>query len=173
MTSPGFAVSYAKPVERIIERILDNVPLSDAVRLEGISLSTFNKWLGSDKEAAVNYARAIEIRADVLADETISIADNDPDAQRARNRITSRQWLASKLNRKYGERIDLNVTQTMDISATLLEARARVLLPVRDQLEVSDVQVLDLPSVSGTRALDNQSISLDVPRPGEQPDIFS
>ena len=160
-------------IERIIDRVLNNVTLLEAVKQEGISLPTLHKWLGRDKESALAYARAIEMRADVLADETIEIADTDTDAARARNRITSRQWLASKLNKKYGERVDLNVTQTIDVSSVLLEARARVMLPGRDQQTITDVQTLDLPSVSVPRALDIQSIRDDVPRDGDAPDIFS
>lgn len=47
---------------------------------------------------------AEETRADVLADATITVADDKTiTAAQARNRIQSRQWLASRLNRaKYG-----------------------------------------------------------------------
>ena len=49
-----------------------------------------------------------EIRADILADEALHIADNENDASKARNQIQVRQWLASKLYAKrYGDRIAL------------------------------------------------------------------
>ena len=137
-------------------------------------MSGFHKWLGNDKKAAMAYSRAVELKADILADETIEIADNDEDSARARNRINARQWLAGKLNRKYGERVDLNVIQTIDIGSTLAEARARM-LPGSYQSSTTDAQVIDSIDVSGQRALDNQSKFLpanDVPTGDEYPNIF-
>ena len=158
---------------RIIDAVLDGSSLREAAKAESVDLRTFGDWLQGDKEAAQRYARAQELRGDVLADEIIRIADTEDDAAKARNQITARQWLASKLNKKYGERLDVNVTQTLDISATLIEARARLVLPPRDQQTITDVQTLDSIGLIEARALDNQSIADDVPRDGVQPDIFS
>ena len=161
-------------IESVIEQVLDGKPLREAIAYAGIGITTFNKWLQSDKEAATSYVRATELRADLLADEALHLADGDGDPAKVRNQMTIRQWLAGKLNgKKYGERIDLNVTQTLDISATLIEARARLVLPPRDQQTIEDAQVVDSITHSHPRALDNQSIADDVPRDGVQPDIFS
>jgi hypothetical protein len=96
---------------------------------------------------AVSYARATEIRADLMADEVITIADCEvTDPQRARNQMQARQWLASKQHsRRYGDRIDLNVSQTLDVSVTLAEARARLLRPVSDQLTIDHEETLAIP----------------------------
>lgn len=161
------------PVDRVIARILDrNTPLSltKALAAENITAHGFNKLLSQDREKALAYARALELRADLLADETVDIADTDEDPSRARNRIEARKWLASKHNKRYGERVDLNVNQTIDVSATLAEARTRLLRPVRDQLEASDAQVLDIPTKTINGSSDKQSV--DAPLPGAAPDIF-
>jgi hypothetical protein len=56
------------------------------------------------------YARAREERADMIADEVITIADTDPDPQRARVRIDARKWWAAKVNpRKYADKAEVNV----------------------------------------------------------------
>jgi hypothetical protein len=175
MTTALTALDKRLCVFRIADDVLNGSPLRKAVAEQGIALATFQDWLQGDKEAAVRYARAQELRGDVLADEIISIADNDDDAARARNRITSRQWLAGKLNKRYGDRIDLNVTQTIDIGNTLAEARAR-LRPVSDQSNVIDAQVVDSIDVSPVRPLDKQSITvrvIDAPTGDDVPDIFS
>ena len=157
-------------VQRVIEMILDGKPLKDAARECGIDVFKFNRMLQGDKTAALAYARAVEIRADILADEALQIADNENDASKARNQIQVRQWLASKLYAKrYGDRIDLNVTQTLDIGSTLAEARAR-LLPGRDLGEVIDAEVIDLPIENGKRPSDIESLT---PPPDATPDIFS
>lgn len=157
-------------VQQIIERILDGSSLKEATKACGIDVFKFNRMLQGDKSAALAYARAVEIRADILADEALHIADNENDAAKARNQIGVRQWLASKLYAKrYGDRIDLNVTQTIDVSATLAEARAR-LLPVRDLNNVIDVETVANPSVASDGARDIKS---QAPLINATPDIFS
>jgi len=111
-----------------------------------------------------------EIRADILADEALTIADTENDAAKARNQIQVRQWLASKLHAKrYGDRIDLNVTQTIDIGTTLAEARAR-LLPVSYQHNSAQSQVIDVEHKIIDGASDKQSHD---PQENAAPDIFS
>ena len=164
-------VTTADTTNRIIELVLDGKSLKEATKLCGIDIYKFNRMLQQDREAAQAYARAVEIRADILADEALHIADNENDAAKARNQIGVRQWLASKLYAKrYGDRIDLNVTQTIDVGATLAEARAR-LLPRRDLATVEEVQTIDLPREIEARATDKQSVAPDVS--SIVPDIFS
>lgn len=161
-------------LDSIIAMVLDDMSLRDAVAHAGIKLQTFHTWLSGDKEAALNYVRALELRADLMVDDAKKLADGDGDPAKVRNQMDIRRWMATKQNSKrYGERVDLNVTQTIDVSSVLLEARARVMLPGRDQQTITDVQTLDSPSVSVPRALDIKSIRDDVPRDGDAPDIFS
>ena len=171
MTNALIAKQSNDLVQTIIERVLDGSSLKDATKECGIDVFKFNRMLQGDKAAALAYARAVEIRADILADEALHIADTENDAAKARNQIGVRQWLASKLYAKrYGDRIDLNVTQTIDVSATLAEARARLVLPVRDQQTIIDVQPRMNPSVAEHRPSDNES---SAPVKNEAPDIFS
>lgn len=164
LTAPGDTVG------RVIELVLDGKPLKAAAKECGIDVFKFNRMLAKDKAAALAYARAVEIRADILADEALEIADREDDAAKARNQIQVRQWLASKLYAKrYGDRIDLNVTQTLDIGSTLAEARAR-LLPARDLAQVVDVETRTVTGFAEGGATDCQS---DAPGPDAVPDIFS
>ena len=175
MSTPLTASNQRDAVDRVIARVLDGAPLRVAIGEAGVSVTTFNKWLQSDKVAATNYARATELRADLLADEALHLADGDGDPAKVRNQLAVRQWLAAKLNSKrYGDRIDLNVTQTIDVGITLAEARAR-LRPVSDQTNVIDAHVIDSIEVSPVRSLDKQSISrvVDVPTGDDVLDIFN
>lgn len=157
-------------VGEVIQRVLDGDTLKTALKSVGISQQYFHELLQSDKASAVAYARAVELRADNLADEALQIADNEPDAAKARNQIQVRQWLASKLYAKrYGDRIDLNVTQTLDIGSTLAEARAR-LLPVRDQRNIIDVEVIEKSTGYETSPSDKET---EAPAQNSEPDIFS
>lgn len=85
---------------------------------------TFFEWLKEDEELTNQYARATEVRADIIFDDILSIADentndtyindngievvNNDVIQRSRLRIDSRKWVLSKLNpKKYGDKTDI------------------------------------------------------------------
>jgi len=160
------------PVQHVIAKVLDGLTLRKALNELQLSPQQFETILRHDKAAALAYARAAELRADLLADEVVEIADSDVDPAMARNRMTARQWLASKLHSKrYGDRIDLNVTQTLDIGGTLAEARARIALPIRDQL---DSNVTDVP-MQIAQSVDNHTLPVEpgASPPPLVPDIFS
>lgn len=162
--------SENQKIQDVIEHVLAGKPLREAVALVGLTPSKFAHHLQGDKQAALAYARAVEIKADLMADEVVHLADGDGDPAKVRNQMQARQWLASKLYAKrYGDRIDLNVTQTIDVSATLAEARAR-LLPRSDLTNIEDAEFKELPSVAGDGASDKQSIA---PLPNAVPDIFN
>lgn len=90
-------------------------------------LSTVYQWFRKFPEFAENYARAREDQADTFADELVSIADDASDdyvnrqredgstyvaidhdhINRARLRVDTRKWIASKLKSKnYGDRVE-------------------------------------------------------------------
>ena len=163
-------IARHQQLQTVITRILDGMTLREAVSSVGLNPQLFNWALQQDREAALAYARAQEIRADMLADEVVAIADSDSDPAKVRNQMQARQWLASKLYAKrYGDRIDLNVTQTLDIGSTLAEARAR-LRPVSDQYEITDAQIIEAKRLSHQKTSDIKSILAT--DPCKAPNIF-
>ena len=88
------------------------------------STSTFYQWLDSNEEKAKQYARATQVRADIIFDEIIDIADDSSGDKkvvehgevmdgeyvaRSRIRIDTRKWVLSKLNpKKYGDKTILS-----------------------------------------------------------------
>jgi len=89
-----------------------------------MSSQTFYDMLEKDSEKSKRYARATDERADLMADEILTISDNVgkdlvtlPDGreivdnavvQRDRLRVDSRKWLLAKLRpKKYGDQIDV------------------------------------------------------------------
>lgn len=88
---------------------------------------TVLRWLEIYPSFAAEYARAREQQADLLASQIVEIADTEEDANRARVMIDARKWYASKLKPKvYGDRIDVAVSHTLDLSDALNEARNRL-----------------------------------------------
>ncbi len=115
------------------------------------SYSTFQKWILRDGGLFKEYARARQLQADYYADETVEIADSDPNIARARNRMDARRWHASKLApRKYGERInqELNAsitTTTMKINVQQIPEKAREQLrkALVEQMRQADPKLLE------------------------------
>lgn len=136
----------------IIEELSNGVALTQICKNpEMPSFSTFQKWILRDNELFKQYARARQLQADYYADETVEIADTDPNIARARNRMDARRWHASKLApRKYGDRIsqELNASITttnvkIDVSAIPEKAREQLRKALVEQMKKSDPKMLE------------------------------
>lgn len=163
----GYGAEAIEKAGYIIHDVADGIPLAKAAAGRGLSIQTFHEVISGVRDLAVSYARAREIRADVDVDDALAIADDkEIDPQRARNMIDIRKWRASKhSSRVYGDRIDLNVQQSISITEALDVARSRILRPVCDQLTI-DAEVSEPePTISTLGPTD--SVSAD------EPDIFS
>ena len=81
---------------------------------------TVCRWLSANEQFRLNYARAREDAAELMASEMVEIADSATDtdsAACARVRVDTRKWVASKLKPKvYGDRVDVNTT--LDVRTT-------------------------------------------------------
>jgi hypothetical protein len=84
---------------------------------------------------------------ELIADSLMTIADDVEDVQRARLKSDNFKWLLSKRKPKiYGDKIDVNITERVDISLALSEARARVMRATREALPSQDStrEVIDI-----------------------------
>lgn len=133
------------------ELILDKLSIGKSLReicsVEGMpSESLVRKWVILDEAFGAQYTRAREAGMESLADEILDIADsqegdvlktedgreitNHDAIQRAKLRVDTRKWIMSKIApKKYGDRLDLNHTGSIDsISDDALDARLAKLL---------------------------------------------
>jgi|WetSurMetagenome_2_1015567.scaffolds.fasta_scaffold00103_32 hypothetical protein len=109
--------------DEIITDISENGTSAISAMKDKMSSATFYGLL-KDKERLNRYARATEMRADLMADEILEIADSvggdmitlkdgskvvdNAVVQRDRLRVDARKWLLAKLHpKKYGEKIDI------------------------------------------------------------------
>lgn len=90
-----------------------------------------------------------------LADGLIDAHKTEPDVQRARLKSDNAKWLLSKRKPTiYGDKVDIHVSQTIDIGSALSEARKRALpqlsgVDPNDVIDVSEIRDADkitLPS---------------------------
>lgn len=122
------------------------------------AISSVLLWVTKHTKFSEQYARAREAQADYYADELIEIADtvlkdnegkvfDDPTAvARAKLRIETRKWVASKLKSKsYGDKVTQEITgkdggaiQYSDISNDELEERLRELGYGRNKSQLNE-----------------------------------
>lgn len=136
----------------LCEQISEGKSLSTAIKAEGMpSYQLVMLTLRNSPEFRTMYEKAVESRADRLAEEIIELADQEmPDGlegpmasawvQQKRMQVDARKWVASKLKPKtYGDRIDVAVTDNrISVMDALKEAKQRVL---RDDSNVVDAEV--------------------------------
>lgn len=127
--------------EKIIDRISNGESLrsilQNADRTEYPSFPNFYKWLSENEWFDKQYVRACEVRAEMMFDEMIEIADDGSNdymtvtrgdltyeqenrevTSRSKLRIDSRKWILSKMNpKKYGDKVDVT-TNGHNLGAT-------------------------------------------------------
>ena len=110
----GPEVEYSEQlIDEIFHRVANGESLNAICADAHMPLRTaVHNWIRENKDGAYDkYARARELRAEFLADETLDIADSVMGApmemvQAARLAVDTRRWAASKLApRTYGDKI--------------------------------------------------------------------
>ena len=110
--------------------------------------------IAKDLDFQARYEKALQDRADRLAEEILEISDSEPPAgleaaamsawvADKRLRVDARKWVAAKLQpKRYGDRIDVAVTDTrISVLDALTQAKQRVL---QDNSDVVDVESRDV-----------------------------
>jgi hypothetical protein len=118
------------------------------------SVTQARRHIANDLEFQARYEKALQDRADKLAEEILEISDSAPPegleaaAMSAwvadkRLRVDARKWVAAKLQpKRYGDRIDVAVTDTrISVMDALTQAKQRVLA---DSSDVVDVDARDV-----------------------------
>ena len=104
-------------------------------QINKIAPHILQRYIAQSPNTQNELLRARALGAMAEADEIQEIADDSSiNTNQARNMIDVRKWRASKfLPKVFGDRIDMNITQTVDLSTALIEARKRgTLQPLRN-----------------------------------------
>jgi hypothetical protein len=142
--------------EVILETISSGGSLSTALAKHTWmpSVAQARRHIANDLDFQALYEKALQDRADRLAEEILEIADSTPPeglepaamsawVAQVRLRVDARKWVAAKLQpRRYGDRIDVAVTDTrISVLDALTQAKQRVL---NDNSDVVDVESRDV-----------------------------
>lgn len=113
---------------KICKSILEGNSLRLSLKENSLSAETFYKWTDSDDNRAKRYARACDLRSELLFDEILEISDNTEegtvietdDSGRTKEKvgdmlghrklkIDARKWVLSKMNpKKYSDKLQVD-----------------------------------------------------------------
>jgi hypothetical protein len=113
-------------IDSICEEMCKGRSLRDIIANDKglISMPVFYEWLDADESKAKQYARACNIRQELMFEDILKISDcedndmytdkegnervNHDVIQRDNLRVNSRKWVLSRMNpKKYGDKMDL------------------------------------------------------------------
>ena len=105
----------------VCDLVAEGMSLVDACQIEGMpTRKSCYEFMKLHAESRDMYARAREHRAEVLAEEIITIADEAMDPVKGRLRVDARKWAAAKLDAKrYGDKTEHLHGATDTLSAFL------------------------------------------------------
>ena len=124
----------------IVGQVSSGKALSTVLRQDDMpTWVSFHAMVAQDAKIAAAYEKAVQDRADRLADEILQLSDEPmPEhlegamasawVQQKRMQVDARKWIASKLKpRTYGDRIDMTVRdERISVIDALEAAKARV-----------------------------------------------
>lgn len=136
-------------VNAVIDDLYEGISLVDSFKRNKVACKSFYQWLDSIPDLAVAYARAEKALSELDADQIVNVAFTEENPNTARNKMEALKWRASKRNpKKYGDRIEHNLTGSIDLHAVLKEANERILLPVSYSEHIEDAQLIETKHIT-------------------------
>lgn len=137
----------------ILDAIENGASMTAACKARNVSASAFLAAIRRET-LETEYQASQRARADLLAWETVHIADTDPDPQRARNRISARQWVAGRVNPDaWGDKRTVSLEGRLDIRAAIAAADVTYL----PHEQGHDPQVIDYQPIPALEPTDQES----------------
>lgn len=135
-----------------LDLVYNGHPLKDIHAALNMSAFTFAAIRRKHTVFAQALAVAQEEACHMLADRALTVVDEYLDPQRARIMFDAIRWITGKrMPRVYGERLDLNVNQTIDIGSALSEAMGRA-LPNSESAEFRVIESNTVDAVNPTNS---------------------
>lgn len=120
-------------MDEIVVKIGQGVDISAICDEYSISRFFFHDWARRDTLFGQRVEQARKVAADIAVEQLKTLGDD-------KLKSDNIKWVASKIDReKYGEKMEVNVNQTLDISGILAAANAR-LGPMLDQRDLEKLQ---------------------------------
>ena len=120
-------------ITEVLTQMREGKSLRQASQMAGVARQTFLDWVDKDQELAGHYAHARAAMIDKIADDIMTIADEDliptgegkvdsAMVQKQRLRVDTRKRLLSKLApKKYGDKLELSGDEQAPVSIQRIE----------------------------------------------------
>ena len=120
-------------ISKVLAQMREGKSLRQSAESAGVARQTFLDWVDKDEELAGQYAHARAAMIDKIADEIMTIADEDliptgegkvdtAMVQKQRLRVDTRKWLLSKMApKKYGDKLELSGDEHAPIPINRIE----------------------------------------------------
>ena len=157
-----------------IDMAEEGATLKAIARHLGVDVRHISKARKQDLIFDTDLARARDLGIEIQADDLLEVDSEEnagKDVQLIRLKSDNVKWLiARRAPKRYGDRLEVNLNQTVDLSGALIEARKRApLLSVRNHESLPSVQDTEYTELITLASTDNQSVSS---KPADDGDIF-
>lgn len=154
----------------VIERLSQGKSITEAAEAVGVSIGTVQQWRLKDALFDNECSRALDLGYEIQADSLVTIPDTYADVQKARLKSENIRWLlARRAAHRYGDRLEVNVNQTVDIGGAIAEARKRA-LPTRYPDDIVDAELVEPTALIEHSASDPRS---DAPETRDANELLS
>ena len=149
--------------------------LQSACKEKGITLWTFYALRAANGVVAEEYARARDAFHEVMEDTALEIADDpnlEPHDKRIRIEARHKHLAANKRDKWGTQRVDMTVTNQVDVREAIRLADAQVLRLRSDPALPRIPQVIDAEVISTAKPTDKQSVVIAPPPADTAPGLF-
>lgn len=151
--------TMSQAASQAIEIYAEGGSIHDARNAAGISGRDFYAALRADPQLQQRYYDTQTQRADMMVDEAYQISgDNEKPPGVARVQAEIKLKIAAAFDRKrFGEKVDMTIDQTLSVAGALEAAKARSLRPRRDLASIPDGEVTEIAQLLPPQATDKKS----------------
>ena len=126
-------VEKQQKITKVLSGMRNGLSLRQSSENANVKAQTFLSWVDQDKDLSEQYARARSDMIDKIADDIMTIADEDliptgegkvdsAMVQKQRLRVDTRKWLLSKMApKKYGDKLELSGDEQAPVSIQRIE----------------------------------------------------
>lgn len=138
--------------EKILEYIAAGHTMTETCQLVDISVDVLTRFRSQHPAFAQKFTGAQEIGFESQADKLLTIPDTYEDVNKARLKSDNLKWvLARRASSKYGDKVTMEINQTVDVGLALTEARNR--------LKTIEAQSVEIVGELEERATDLESVA--------------
>lgn len=149
----------AEIASKIVEIYASGKLISEICEELGIGMTTLHSWRLKYPEFNEECLRAQDIGYEVQVDKLLNIFKYYKDVNQARVISENTRWAISKRSpQKYGDKLTLDINQTIDIKSALLEAKQRIGIQAPSQIE----QAIDVTPENLIIETDNKSVDAKI-----------